>query len=154
MASLFRRDPEILLAATAQTVSASTTLVAVTSLTTRVLTAGTYCFELILDMTQSTTGGYKMDFGGGTAAFSAFLMNAHAANVGAGTLALIEAERDTSATEAGLNVSTSVTPAFYRINGAFTVSTAGTFAPRFAQNNAAGTCSVTALSTLSVRKTG
>lgn len=158
MASLFRRDPEILLAATAQTVSASATLVAVTSLTTRVLTAGTYCFDLNLDMTQTggLSTGYKVDFGGGTAVFSAFLMNAQAANVAAGTNAHIEAERDTSATEGGLAVGTNVTPLFYRINGAFTVSTAGTFAPRFAQQTGTGgtTCSVTALSTLRVRKTG
>lgn len=131
--------------------NATTTLAAITSLTTPSLVAGTYVFELVLDMTTSSTGGYKLDFGGGTAVISSFLTNVRSHNVAAGTGAGVEFERLTSTT--GLSqVGTSVSPAFFMINGAFVVGTAGTFAPRVALVSAAGTLSVTALSTLKLRR--
>lgn len=125
---------------TSQFDKTNATLAAITGLSVTVTAAKKYSFLIVLHMQESTTGGIQFDFNGGSATMTDLIADVEVTGVsGAGTS--IDVYRASALTSA---YSLDDGSGNYRavIRGTFLVNAGGTFAPRFAQNDAAGTSSV------------
>ena len=129
--------------------TANTTLAPIGSLT-QTLTPGTYYFRYLVDLTQSSTGGFKFDFSG-TATTSGFFsfLTVRTQGDGLGTAVLI---RRITTTGSAQSVGTNNTDINCMAEGVVTVTATGTFDLRFAQNTATGTATARVRSVLSCQR--
>lgn len=121
----------------------ATTTFTNTNLSRTVISGRTYSFQVCLFITQATAAsGVKIDFNGGTAAATNFVVNAWLVNETGGLTALAAAS---STTLAGvINATTTVTTGQqnFVFNGSFVPSGNGTFIVRAADNSGVTTLTI------------
>lgn len=121
---------------TAQTDATTTTLANITGLS-QAVSIGTYAFDIYLPITCGGTGGVKLAFNYTTAALSALSAMAY----GFTASAIATASTTTTTTQTTI-ISAATAFTSVCIKGTMVVSTAGTVALQFAENNANSTSSV------------
>lgn len=124
------------------------TLTAITGLSVTLTGAIAYSFIIVLHMQETTTGGIQFDFNGGTATMTSFIADVVVNGV-AGT-ATVQGVYRASALTSAYNLDDGSGNYRAIIQGTMLVNAAGTFQPRFAQNDAAGTSRVLAGSWMKV----
>jgi len=137
---------------TTDVTNATTTFAAITGLTSTVVNARKYRFEMDVWASESQAAeGAKLDFNGGSATMTSFIASCHLINAVGATLTQTNATTVALATSINIAAFTDTNMHRYHCTGAFVPSAAGTFIPRQAQNShTSGTLTVKVGSYLSI----
>lgn len=132
--------------------NATTGFTAITGLTATVVSARKYRFEAVLFASESVAAeGGKIDFNGGGAAMTSFIVTCQLTNAVGAILTQTAATAVALATPMNIASFTDTNMHQYTCHGGFVPSSNGTFIPRAAQNShTSGTLTIKVNSTLSV----
>jgi hypothetical protein len=118
--------------------TSSTSLSAITGLSSALVAGKTYAFDIMLYLTDAAAGGVKVDLNGGGATVTSLIGEAYLMDA-----TTVKTSTRTSALNSALcsSTTTSTTDITCHITGTITVNAGGTFIPEFAQNTSNGTAS-------------